>query len=205
MSKKNITEFKVKELPYAYDKLEGISKQVNEWHHDKHYAGYVAKRNEIMKKLAEFDKSAANANYSEFGELKRRESFNASGAILHEIYYDNMGGNGKIDENLEIVKAIKESYGSIEEWKQDFVATAKASLGWAILSYDPSDKKMRNFLCDFHNNGAVWGAIPLIAIDVFEHAYYFDYGPDRATYIQKYLENLNWEKINEMYLEKIKR
>ena len=189
----------VKALPYAYDSLNGISKQVNEWHHDKHYAGYVAKRNEIEKKLAELKDKAGNANYSEFGEMKRRETFNASGQILHEIYYDIMGSNGEVDNSLEIVQKINADFGSLDAWKEDFKLTAMSALGWAILSFDPSDGKLHNFLVDLHNNGAVWGSSPLIPIDVFEHAYYFDYGPDRGSYVDAFLKNLNWEVINELY------
>ncbi len=192
----------VKPLPYAYDKLNGISEQVNTWHHDKHYAGYVAKRNEIEKKLEEFgDKSGANANFSEFGELKRRETFNASGQILHEIYYDVMGSDGSYSNDLAVIKKIEADFGSFNAWKADFKATAMASLGWAILSFDPTDGALHNFLVDMHNNGAVWGASPLVPVDVFEHAYYYDNGPDRGKYVDAFLENLNWEKINELYLK----
>lgn len=189
----------VKDLPYAYDALEGISKQVNEWHHDKHYAGYVAKRNEIEKKIDELKEKAGNANYSEFGEMKRRETFNASGQILHMIYYDIMGGDGSMDESLEVVKKIIEDFGSIDAWKEDFKLTAMSALGWAILSFDPSDNSLHNFLVDLHNNGAVWGSSPLVPIDVFEHAYYYDYGPDRGGYVDAFLKNLDWNKINELY------
>jgi len=189
----------VKALPYAYDSLKGISKQVNEWHHDKHYAGYVAKRNEIEKKIAELKEKAGNANYSEFGEMKRRESFNASGQILHEIYYDIMGGDGNIDESLDVVKKIVADFGSVDAWKEDFKLTAMSALGWAILCYDPTDGSLHNFLVDLHNNGAVWGSSPLVPVDVFEHAYYYDYGPDRGKYVDAFLGNLNWGKINELY------
>lgn len=189
----------LKELPWDPKKVTCVSQQVVQWHHGMHHAGYVKKRNEIEEKIEKFDKAAANANYSDWGELKRRETFNAAGMILHEIYWENMGGDGKHDMDSEIIKAIIHSFGSFEKWKEDFVATAKASLGWAILCWDPSDGKMHNFLVDFHNNGAVWGSVPLVAIDVFEHAYYHDYGPDRAKYIEAFLNNLDWHAINERF------
>ncbi|MBD3166401.1 superoxide dismutase [bacterium] len=195
---------KVKALPYAYDALSGISEQVNKWHHDKHYAGYVAKRNEIETKLDAMKEKAGNMNYSEFGELKRRETFNASGQILHEIYYDVMGGDGKPDEGSEVYKKIVEDFGSFDAWVEDFKATAMSALGWAILCYDPTDGALHNFLVDFHNNGAVWGASPLVPVDVFEHAYYYDQGPDRGSYVQAFLDNLNWGKVNELYTKAVK-
>jgi len=190
----------LKPLPYAPNKLEpAISAEVVLWHHDKHQAGYVSKRNEIEEKLKTYDRSAANMNYSDYGELKRRESFNASGHVLHELYWDTLGGDGKADRTLPVVEKLVEDFGSIERWAEDMKACAKASLGWAILCFDPSDGKLHNFLCDLHNDGAVWGAIPITAIDVFEHAYYRQYGPDRATYIEGVMKLLNWEKINERY------
>jgi len=191
-------EHKVKALPFAYGSQKGISELTDKRHHDTHYAGYVAKRNEVVQKLDSIDKTKANANYSEFGELKRKETFNASGQVLHELYWDMLGGDGVIDADSAIGKAIVADFGSVENWKQDMVATAKSSLGWAILCLDPSDGKLHNYLCDSHNIGAVWGAIPLLALDVFEHAYYGDYGPDRAKYIEAYLSNVDWKKVGGM-------
>ncbi len=189
----------IKPLPFAYNALKGISEQVNKWHHDVHYAGYVKKRNEVEEKLAKADLSAANANYSEFGELKRRETFNANGQILHEIYWDILGGDGKPDENLEVIKKIMGDFGSFDAWKSDFVASAKTSLGWTVLALDISDGKLHNFTGDTHNQGGVWGAWPLLPIDTFEHAYYHDYGPERLKYIDAFLNNIDWNKVEKRY------
>ncbi len=190
-------ERKLKDLPYAYGALKGLSEQLVKWHHGVHHAGYVKKLNEIEATLETADKTAANANYSAYGELKRRETFNASGVLLHELYWESLGGDGKIDEGSGIAKKIIDDFGSFEKWQEDIVACAKASTGWAILCLDPADDKLRNYLCDSHNQGAVWGATPLLALDVFEHAYYHDYGPDRAKYITAFLENVNWKAVDE--------
>src|SRR3989338_6399595 len=99
-------EHKVKPLPVPYNGTKGISEQVNKWHHDTHYAGYVNKRNEIEQVLLNVDRSKANANYSEFAGLKRHETFNANGMILHEIYWDMLGGDGKASDKLKIAKQI---------------------------------------------------------------------------------------------------
>ena len=193
-------EHELKPLPYGYDALEDfLSKEVVTWHHDKHHGGYVTKRNEIEKKLENIDRSASHVNWSDYGEMKRRESFNASGQILHEIFWENMGGDGNADESLGVVKRIAQDFGSVADWEADFKACATASLGWAILCYDPSDGKLHNYLCDFHNDGAVWGAIPIIATDVFEHAYYRQYGPDRGSYVTGFIGSLNWKAIDERY------
>ncbi len=191
----------IKPLPFAYNALKGISEEVNKWHHDIHYAGYVNKRNEIEESLESVDKSKANANYSAYGEMKRRESFNASGQILHEIYWDNLGGDGSVDQSLELVQKIIADFGSMEKFLEDFNACSMASLGWCITCFDPSDGRIHNYICDFHNNGAVWGAVPLVAIDVFEHAYYREYGPKRADYLKAYLGNVDWKKVNSKFLK----
>ncbi len=195
------TTYSLPQIPFDSKDVESVlSKQVVEWHHGKHHAGYVAKANEIEEELKKASSSAANANYSQYGELKRRQTFNLSGIILHNIYWQNMGGDGKADESLEIVKKIIADFGSLESWLTDFKATAMSSLGWVITAINPLTGNIENFLCDMHNNGAVWGAKPVIAIDVFEHAYYKDYGPDRSSYIDAFLKNLNWKQINTIYL-----
>lgn len=196
--KMGLGEHKVKPLPFAYGALKGISEQVNKWHHDTHYAGYVNKRNEIEIGLEKTDKSKANANYSEFGEMKRREAFNAAGQILHEMYWNTLGGNGIAEESLAIAKKIKSDFGSFEKWKEDFIASTKISLGWTVLCLDRSDGKLHNFVADSHNQG-IWGTVPLLAIDTFEHAYYFDNGPNRAQYIEAFLKNVDWKKVNMEY------
>lgn len=199
MSENTRGEHKIKPLPFAYTATKGISEQVNKWHHDTHYAGYVNKRNEIEQELAKVDKSKANANWSLFGSLKKQETFNANGQILHELYWNNLGGKGTFDNELAILKKIIKDFGSLELWKEDFISSAKIALGWTVLALDTSDGKLRNFTGDTHNQGGVWGAKPIIAIDVFEHAYYHDYGPDRAKYIQAYLDNIDWKKVNETF------
>jgi superoxide dismutase, Fe-Mn family len=191
------TEFKPKALPYAYNALKGISEQTNKFHHDTHYVGYVNKRNEIEKKLETVDRSAANANYSEFGGLKRHETFNANGQILHEIYWDVLGGDGA--PKGKVVEKIKNDFGSFEKWREDFVACGKVALGWTVLAWDPSDGRLRNFIGDSHNQGGVWGAVPLITMDCFEHSYYHDQGPNRAAYLDAYLSNIDWSKVDARY------
>jgi len=189
-------EHQLKELPYAYDALDGISEQQIRYHHDIHYKGYVDKRNEIEKKLDTVDREAAHQNYSEYRDLKKEETFNASGMILHEIYFDSLGGNGQMDESLAVVKRIKQDFGSVEAWRADITACGKAARGWALLCWDTNDQKLRNYLVDSHHDGGVWGAVVLLAVDVWEHAYYHDQGPKRPAYLEALLRNINWNKVN---------
>ena len=205
-----MTEYILKARPYTDEEAKKLlanvmSPETTDWHYNTHQKGYITKRNEIEKKLKDGGKTlrdTANANFSEFGELKRREGFNANGALLHELFWENLGGDGKLEKAAELKKKIIEDFGSLEEWKSDFKATALSAKnsGWAVLAIDKlSDGKLRNLLVDEHGHGAIWGAQPLIACDVFEHAYYHKDGPKRALYIENFLGNLHWERIEARY------
>lgn len=185
----------------TYSKI--LSAEVVNWHHDKHHAGYVAKLNEIEDKLVNSDKTSSNANYSEWGELKRRQSFNHAGIVLHENYWSVLGREPgydvSVDKELSIYKRIVSDFGSFENWASDFIATGKSSLGWVLLVIDNYSGKLVNVSVDMHNNGAYWDSRVLIACDVFEHAYYRDYGPDRAGYLNKFVENIDWKEVENIY------
>ena len=192
----------VKPMPFAYEKVSSVMDEATyKWHHDTHYAGYVNKRNEIEAALKAADLSKANANYSAYRELKLEETWNADGAILHELYWGAMGGDGKPAEGLEVVRKMAEDFGSFDAWKADFIACGKVSRGWAVLNADVStDGKLRNSLLDLHNIGGISGAAPLLVLDVYEHAYYHKFGPDRASYIQAFVDNIDWNRVEERYL-----
>lgn len=164
--------------------------------HFKLYEGYVKKTNEIQKKIEEADKSEANGVYSYLGELKRQETFAVNGMKLHEVYFSHLGGSGQPQGKL--VKIIERDFGSLENWKIDMIATGLAARGWAVLAYDFKDNRLHNYGCDAHNVGAVWGTIPVIVLDVYEHAYFMDYGVNRKDYINSFFKNLNWDFANKI-------
>ncbi len=173
--------------------LNGLSlKMIQE--HFKLYLGYVKKSNEVQQKLQTADKSEANGVYSFIGELKRQETFAVNGMKLHEVYFGQL--NGGSTPSGEIVKMIENDFGSVDAWKEDMIATGLSARGWGILAYDFRDNRLHNYGSDGHNVGAVWGAIPLIALDVYEHAYFMDYGINRKDYINSFFKNLDWNYIN---------
>jgi Fe-Mn family superoxide dismutase len=192
----------VKKLPFV-KKLKGISEKTISIHHDKLYEGYVKKWQEIQERLKKVDKSLANATFSELRELKLEESFAANGIVLHEAYFDVLGGNGK--PKGEIVERITKDFGSFENWQEEFKALGMAARGWVILAYDFNDGKLHNYLADWHSQGGIWGTAPLLVLDVYEHAYFIDYGSDRKSYIEDFFANLNWEAVNKRYLKIIKK
>jgi superoxide dismutase, Fe-Mn family len=191
----------VKPMPIQYEKVKAVmDEDTYKWHHDTHYAGYVNKRNEIEKELSSVDKTKSNANYSSFRGLKVEETWNGNGMILHEVYWDTMGGDGKCDEKSSIIKSIIQDFGSFQNWKDDFVATGKASRGWVALVVDVlSDGKLRNVIFDVHNHGGLVGSVPLLCADTFEHAYYHKFGPDRAAYLSALIDNVDWEKVEHKF------
>ncbi|MDP3901792.1 MAG: Fe-Mn family superoxide dismutase [bacterium] len=190
-------EYQPEELKINKD-LEGLSlKSIKE--HFKLYQGYVKKTNEVQKKIAEADKSEANAVYSYIGELKREETFAVNGMKLHEIYFAHLGGSG--EPKGKLMEMIEKDFGSLDSWKEDMIATGLSSRGWAITAFDLKDSRLHNYGADAQNIGAVWSAIPLIAMDVYEHAYFMDHGVDRKSYVESFFKNLDWDFANELVIK----
>lgn len=161
--------------------------------HFKLYEGYVKKSNEIQGKVESADKSEANGVYSFIGELKRQETFAVNGMKLHEFYFSQLLGDGDIGKAPTVVSMIEKDFGSVDGWKEEMVATGLSARGWAITAFDYRDNRLHVYGSDGHNVGAVWGAVPVIVLDVYEHAYFIDYGISRKAYIDTYFKDFNWE------------
>ncbi len=187
----------------AKELLQGVvSPETTDWHYNTHHKGYVTALNKIETELENADRAGANGNYSAIGELKRRFTWNHAGALLHDVYWSNLGGDGDPAKARDLKAAIEKEFGTLDLWTADFKATALSAKlsGWALLVYDSLySGRLLNVLVDEHMNGAIWGGIPLIACDVFEHAYYHKDGPKRAAYVDNFLANLHWQRINERY------
>lgn len=200
-------EWKFNPRPYSDEEAKNLLKNVmspetTDWHYNKHHKGYVTALNTIEKELETADRSKANGNYSPIGELKRRFTWNHGGALLHDVYWEILGGDGDPSKGPDIKKAIEKEFGSIEKWREDFKATVLSGKlsGWAVLTMDTLySKHLLNVVVDEHQNGAIWGGIPLITCDLFEHAYYHKNGADRTGFFDNFMKNLNWKKINERY------
>lgn len=189
-----------KPLPFS-GPLKGISDKTLAIHHDKLYAGYVAKADEIAKKLEPLatggDVSSANQTFSELRALKDGETFAVNGVYLHEWYFEVLGGDGRPAGVL--ADALTAQYGSVDNFLAYFSACGMAARGWVVLCWDTHDQALRIYTGDAHNQGGVWGCLPIIVLDVYEHAYFIDYGSDRKAYIADFWKNLNWEKANALY------
>ncbi len=205
-------EWKFNPRPYSDEEAKTLLKDVispetSDWHYNTHHKGYVTFLNNIEKALETADRTKANGNYSEIGELKRRFTWNHSGALLHDLYWEVMGGDGDQSKGPDIVKAIEANFGSFDSWKADFKACAVSAKlsGWGLLVFDPLySGRLLNVLVDEHQYGAIWGGIPLISLDVFEHAYYHKDGPGRVKYIDNFMNNLHWGRINDRFKKLVK-
>jgi Fe-Mn family superoxide dismutase len=187
-------EIAARELKPALYELDGISRETVDAHY-KLYQGYVAKRNEILGRLGEVDLSAANQVYSEIRALKVELSFAVGGVKNHEIYFEHLGGDGG-DPDGPVRELITRGYGSVEGWRQDLKATGMAGRGWAWTAYDWDEGRLFNYAGDAQNTYPIWNATPLVALDVYEHAYFLDYRTDRASYIEAFFNNLDWAVVN---------
>jgi superoxide dismutase, Fe-Mn family len=188
-------EIRPRELKPALLELDGISRASVEAHY-KLYEGYVGKRNEILGKLESADRASANQAYSEFRALKVELSFAVGGIKNHEVYFEHLGGDGG-DPTGAVAGLIERDFGSAEAWRTDLKATGMAGRGWAWTAYDWDEGRLFNYVGDAQNTYPVWNATPLVALDVYEHAYFLDFQTDRAGYIDAFFANLDWGVVND--------
>jgi Fe-Mn family superoxide dismutase len=188
-------EIRPRELKPALLELDGISRASVEAHY-KLYEGYVGKRNEILGKLESADRAGANQTYSELRALKVELSFAVGGIKNHEVYFEHLGGDGG-DPRGAIADLITRDFGSAEAWRTDLRATGMAGRGWAWTAYDWDEGRLFNYVGDAQNTYPIWNATPLVALDVYEHAYFLDFQTDRAGYIDAFLANLDWAVVND--------
>lgn len=190
----NVVEITPRELKPALLELDGISRASIEAHH-RLYKGYVSKRNEILGLLDSADRASANQVYSELRALKVDLAFAVGGIKNHEVYFAHLGGAGG-DPTGAIGALIRRDFGSAEAWRSDLRATGMAARGWAWTIYDWDEQRLFNAIGDAQNTYPIWNATPLVALDVYEHAYFLDYQTDRGSYIDAFFANLDWGVIN---------
>ncbi len=170
--------------------VEGMSARLMGEHY-KLYEGYVKKANEITEKLKSVDLNTANATQSDLRALKLGYSFAVNAIKSHELYFDNLSGKGGQPQGW-LGSEIEKNFGSFENWAKDLKATGIAARGWVWLAFDWQNGTLFNYLGDAHDAFPIWHATPLVALDVYEHAYMIDYGVARANYIDSFMKNLNW-------------
>jgi Fe-Mn family superoxide dismutase len=130
--------------------------------------------------------------------LKRRFGWEFNGMRLHEYYFENLGGKGGLDKAGKLFKKLSENFGSYEAWEKEFKAVGTMrGIGWAVLYQDKLTERLINFWINEHDVGHPAGCIPILILDVFEHAFMIDYGLKRADYIEAFFKNINWKTVEE--------
>jgi superoxide dismutase, Fe-Mn family len=188
-------EITPRELKPALLELDGISRETIEAHY-KLYEGYVKKRNEILGELAGVDVASANQVYSQIRVLKVELTFAVGGIKNHEIYFEHLGGGGGAPDGA-FGQLVDRDFGSVDAWRADLKATGMAGRGWAWTAYDWDEGRLFNYIGDAQNTFPIWNATPLVALDVYEHAYFLDYRTDRASYIDAFFDNIDWTTVND--------
>jgi Fe-Mn family superoxide dismutase len=188
-----------KPLPFDPTKLKGISEKLIRSHHENNYTGAVKALNAVEQRLAAMLNDKDLPAYI-YGDLKREELVRTGSMVLHEYYFGNLGGDGKASG--DVLNAIKNAFGSYEQWEAEFKKTGNAlggGSGWGILALNLHTGELHNYWSWDHMHNAPTG-LPLLAMDMYEHAYQMDYGAAAAKYVDAFMQNVHWEEVNRRYL-----
>jgi len=199
-------EYKLPDLPYACNALEPyIDEATMKLHHGKHHAAYVAGFNAALKKLEE---ARAKGDLSSVQALSKQAAFHGSGHAMHSLFWGIMcpAAQSKAPASGALFGALARDFGSLDAFRKHFSEAAKTveGSGWAVLAYEPLGKRLIVLQAENHQKLTVQGSVPLLVLDVWEHAYYLLYKSDRAKYIENWWNVVNWKKVEENYEAAIK-
>lgn len=190
---------KMIDLPYPLDALEPYySKETLDLHYNVLYKGYVDNTNRTQEKLK---LARENNNFENIKCLERDLSFNGSGAILHKMFFENMGPAVPTSPDVKLMEFIIKDFGSYDKFKNQFSEAAKTveASGWCLLVYVPEFNKLDILQCEKHQNLTLWGCKPLLVLDMWEHSYYLQYKTKRPEYINAFWNIINWNIVNKRY------
>ena len=189
--------YSIKPLPFDPKSIKGLSEKILVSHHDNNYAGAVKRLNAIAAQWAALD--VAKAPVFTINGLKREELIAMNSMILHEVYFDSLGAGGAPTGNL--ADAIARNFGSVERWRAEFTAMGKAEgggSGWVLLTWSPHDRRLVNQWGADHTHG-VAGGRPILALDMYEHAYLMDYGAGAGGYVDAFMAAINWNNVATLF------
>jgi superoxide dismutase, Fe-Mn family len=193
-------ELKARDWPAFNKDLDGISRQTMQ-DHFKLYEGYAKKANECRRILNEFeyDEIEGNQVYSQLRAVSIDYTFALLGYKNHDLYFGHLGGDGGEPNGAFAEVVDREFNGGLQEWKKAVRKAASAARGWVMVGYDLNDGSIFNYIMDTQNLWAVYNMVPVLALDVYEHAYTRDYGatPDgRKEYVEAFFRNIDWDHVN---------
>jgi superoxide dismutase, Fe-Mn family len=189
--------YEIKPLSFDPKAISGLSEKILVSHYENNYVGAVKRLNAIGAQLAELD--YAKAPVFMINGLKREELIATNSMILHEAYFDGLGGGGA--PRGALANAIARDFGSIDRWRTEFTAMGKAEgggSGWVILAYSPRDKRLVNQWAADHTT-TLAGGRPVLVLDMYEHAYHMDFGAKAASYVDAYMEAIRWDNAVKLY------
>lgn len=182
--------------PLKFEEVKGfLSKDQLAIHHSAHYGGAVKSLLQIESELDGADRTKANANYSAVRELKREQVHAMNSVVMHELYFDGIGAAAG-DPGEAAQDALKKRFGSLDKWLEDLKAAAVAARGWALLVYQPVNRKLYNVVTDMHDIGPMVFGVPLVVIDCYEHAFYVDYRNKKGDYVAAYPKFIDWSEVD---------
>ncbi len=190
---------KLPPLPYGYSALEPvIDREIMRLHHLKHHQSYVDGLNKAEK---EMQKARQTGDFSLIKHWEREAAFHGAGHYLHTIFWSIMTPNGGGTPKGQLGKAINDTFGSFEEFKKHFSEAAKnvEAVGWAILVWSPRSHRLEILQAEKHQNLTQWDVVPLLVLDVWEHAYYLQYKNERAKYVENWWNVVNWKEVEQRF------
>lgn len=195
---------KMIELPYPLNALEPYySAETLDLHYHILYKGYVDNTNKTEEKL---EQARKNNDFSNIKCLEKDLSFFGSGAILHEMFFENMGPAVPTEPNAELMECIQKDFGSYDNFKNQFnsASVAVEASGWCLLVWVSKWNKLEILQCEKHQNLTLWGCKPLLVLDMWEHSYYLQYKTKRTDYIDAFWNIVNWNEVNKRYASILK-
>jgi superoxide dismutase, Fe-Mn family len=189
--------YDIKPLPFDPKNIKGLSEKLLVSHYENNYSGAVRRLNTLTAQLAELD--FAKTPVFVINGLKREELIATNSMILHELYFDGLGGSGAPSGTL--ADAIARDFGSLDRWRVEFVAMGKAiggGAGWVLLTYSPRGKRLINQWAADHTTTLAAGR-PILALDMYEHSYHIDYGARAAAYVDAFMGVIRWDNVSNLY------
>ncbi|MEW9031685.1 MAG: superoxide dismutase, partial [Planifilum fimeticola] len=187
--------------PYPYNALEPhIDEKTMRLHHDKHHKSYVDGLNRAERMMLQ---ARRTGNFDLIKHWEREAAFNGAGHYLHTLFWETMSPDGGGEPSGELRKQIDRDFGSFLAFKQHFSQAAEKveGSGWAILVWSPRSQRLQILQAEKHQNLSQWDVIPLLPLDVWEHAYYLKYQNNRKAYIDAWWNVVNWPAVNRRYLK----
>lgn len=188
-------KYELPDLPYAYDALApALAEEILRVHHDKHHAGYVKGLNATLKKL---EQVRAAGDLAQIKALSRDLAFHGSGHVLHTLYWNSMKPGGPAKPQGRLLGLLQRDFGSFSAFKEQFLAATKKveGSGWGVLVYEPMGRRLVVLQIEKHQNLTIWGAVPLLVCDVWEHAYYVQYQNRRSDYVDNFFGIIDWPSV----------